>query len=185
MKKTVAIIGGGVAALSVASFLDSGKFDISIYEKNKALGRKFLVAGKGGFNLTHGEAMSEMTSRYAHQSTLNGALSSFTNDDFRVWLASIGIPTFVGSSNRVYPKIGIKPIEVLHAIERTLALNAVKIHFGKTWVGWDEQETLIFKDGTTVSPDYCIFSLGGGSWKVTGSDGTWRNEFEKKGIKNK
>ncbi len=183
MKKRVAIIGGGAAALSVASFLDSSKFHISVYEKNKALGRKFLVAGKGGFNLTHGEAMSEMTSRYAHQSTLNGALSSFTNDDFRVWLASIGIPTFVGSSNRVYPKKGIKPIEVLHAIEKTLVLNAVKIHFGKTWIGWDENEALIFKDGTTVSPDYCIFALGGGSWKVTGSDGTWRSEFKKKGIK--
>ncbi|MFT6167401.1 MAG: putative flavoprotein (TIGR03862 family) [Vicingaceae bacterium] len=183
MKKKIAIIGGGAAALSIASFLDSKKFEISLYEKNKALGRKFLVAGKGGFNLTHGETMNDMSSRYSNNPFLEAALNSFTNNDFRVWLSTIGIPTFVGSSNRIYPEKGIKPIEVLQAIEKTLIINEVKFHFNKTWTGWNDKEELLFSDGTIASPDLCIFALGGGSWKVTGSDGSWLSEFKKKGIK--
>jgi len=183
MKKKIAIIGGGAAALSFASFLDAKKFDISLYEKNKALGRKFLVAGKGGFNLTHGEPMNDMISRYSPEPFLKTALHSFTKDDFRVWMASIGIPTFVGSSNRIYPKKGIKPIEVLRAIEKTLVLNEVHFHFEKTWTGWNKEEELLFSDGTVAAPDLCVFALGGGSWKVTGSDGSWLNKFEVKGIK--
>jgi hypothetical protein len=182
MKKKVAIIGGGAAALSVASFLDFSKFEISIYEKNKALGRKFLVAGKGGFNLTHGEKVSNMNRRYSPTPFLNDALNSFTNDDFRVWLASIGIPTFIGSSNRIYPERGIKPIEVLHAIEKALVLNNVQIHFGKTWNGWTAKEELLFSDETSVAADFYIFALGGGSWKVTGSDGSWQKEFKDQNI---
>ena len=185
MKKKIAIIGGGAAALSIASFLDSKKFDIALYEKNKTLGRKFLVAGKGGFNLTHGEPLSDMISRYSPESFLSTALSSFTNADFRVWLASIGIPTFVGSSNRVYPEKGIKPIEVLQAVEKTLVLNKVQFHFGKTWTGWNDKEELLFSDDTVATADLCIFALGGGSWKVTGSDGSWLKEFKKNGIKTK
>jgi uncharacterized flavoprotein (TIGR03862 family) len=183
MKQTIAIIGGGAAALSLASFLDSTKFDISLYEKNKALGRKFLVAGKGGFNLTHAEPMDDFVSRYAPKPFLKPALSAFTKDDFRVWLASIGVPTFVGSSNRIYPEKGIKPIEVLRAIEKALVLNEVKIHFNKTWTGWSEKEELLFSDETVATPDLCIFALGGGSWKITGSDGSWLSEFKKAGIK--
>ena len=182
MKKKVAIVGGGAAALSLTSFLDSSKYQIALYEKNKALGRKFLVAGKGGFNLTHAEPLDDFISRYLPSEFLEEALRAFTNEDFRVWLASIGIPAFVGSSNRVYPKKGIKPIEVLKAIEKAMANNWVKVHFEKTWTGWNDSKALAFSDGTTAVADIVVFALGGGSWKITGSDGAWLEHFKEKGI---
>ena len=183
MKKKVAIIGGGAAALSLASFLDSDKFEIALYEKNKALGRKFLVAGKGGFNLTHSEPIAKFISRYTPGDFLHPALSAFTNEDFRIWLASIGVTTFVGSSNRVYPNKGTKPIEVLKAIELAMAHNSVKVYFEKTWTGWKESKELQFSDETTAVADIVVFALGGGSWKITGSDGSWLPTFAQQGIK--
>ncbi|MDA9311980.1 NAD(P)-dependent oxidoreductase [Vicingaceae bacterium] len=185
MKQKITIIGGGAAALTFASFIDSEKFDISLYEKNKALGRKFLVAGKGGFNLTHSEPINDLVSRYSPNWVLEEALNSFSNVDFRVWLASIGVPTFVGSSHRVYPEKGIKPIEVLKAIEKTLAHNRVQVNFNKTWTGWNDKNDLVFSDETTVTTNIVVFALGGGSWRITGSDGTWRGIFRKKGFKTK
>ena len=182
MKKNVAIVGGGAAALSLASFLDSSKYQTAIYEKNKALGRKFLVAGKGGFNLTHAESLDDFISRYLPSEFLEAALRAFTNEDFRVWLTSMGIPTFVGSSNRVYPKKGIKPIEVLKTIEKAMANNWVEVHFEKTWTGWNDSKALTFHDGTTAFADIVVFALGGGSWKIAGSDGTWLKHFKEKGI---
>ena len=116
MKKLVSIIGGGPSAFLLAAFLDANKFDVTIYEKNKTAGRKFLVAGKGGFNLTHSEPIDQFIKRYTPFSFLEEALLNFTNTDFRNWLDQIGIPTYIGSSKRVYPKEGIKPIEVLNAI---------------------------------------------------------------------
>lgn len=183
MKKKISIIGGGAAALALACFLDGEKYDISLFEKNKALGRKFLVAGKGGFNLTHSEPIEQLTERYVPSTFLKETLASFSNDDFRVWLASIGIETYVGSSKRVYPISGTKPVEVLKAIENGMANNGVKVHFEKTWTGWDKDNNLLFADKTSVQSDLNIFALGGGSWKVTGSDGSWLNTFETKGIK--
>lgn len=185
MKQKIAIIGGGAAALSFASFIDPEKFEVNLYEKNKALGRKFLVAGKGGFNLTHSEPTNNLVSRYTPDGFLDTSINSFSNEDFRVWLASIGVPTFVGSSHRVYPEKGIKPIEVLKAIEKTLANNHVQVSFNKTWTGWNEKNDLTFNDETIVSADIVVFALGGGSWKITGSDGTWRGIFRKQGFKTK
>lgn len=181
-KKKIAIIGGGASALAVASFLDGEKFDIQIYEKNKALGRKFLVAGKGGFNLTHAEPISDFIQRFTPSSFLENALQQFTNDDFRVWLATIGIRTFVGSSNRIYPEKGIKPIEVLRAIETTLALNGVSVNFNHQWLGWNKSAELTFENKPAVNSDFTIFTLGGGSWKVTGSNGKWMSVFNQKDI---
>lgn len=182
MKKTVAIIGGGPSALAAAAFLDPTKFVVTIYEKNKSVGRKFLVAGKGGFNLTHSEPIEQMISRYSKSPILETALKSFTNDDLREWLNDIGIPTFVGSSKRVYPEKGIKPIEVLTKILHVLESNSVKFEYQKEWSGWNETGDLTFASGDSISADFVVFSLGGGSWKVTGSDGSWLNTFEKKGI---
>lgn len=183
MKKKVAIIGGGAAALSLACFLDSSKFEIHLFEKNKALGRKFLVAGKGGFNLTHGEDIEKMILRYTPPSFLKTAIKKFSNDDFRIWLTSIGVPTFVGSSNRIYPEKGMKPIDVLRSIQNVIALNNAKVHLNKTWNGWNENDELSFVDGENFKADYAIFAMGGASWKVTGSDGSWKTLFEEKGIK--
>ena len=152
------------------------------YEKKSSLGRKFLVAGDGGFNLTHSEDLSSFKSRYTPAVFLDKALDNFTNADLRTWLLSLGIPTFVGSSGRVFPEKGIKPIEVLKAIEAYLIEKNVKFEFNKTFTGWDRENSLVFNDKETVQSDYAVFALGGASWKVTGSDGSWLDVFNKKGI---
>ena len=182
MKKTISIIGGGPTSLLLAAFLDVDKFDITIYEKNKTLGRKFLVAGKGGFNLTHSEPISELVERYTPSSFLKNSLLSFTNNDFRKWLHDIGIPTYVGSSKRVYPEEHIKPIKVLKTILNHLKNKGINFKYNHVFSGWDIQNNLIINNEITYS-DYTVFSLGGGSWKITGSDGDWLKTFEEKGVK--
>lgn len=185
MRKSVAIIGGGPAAILLSAFLDEKKYTITIYEKNKTLGRKFLVAGKGGFNLTHSEPINDFIERYTPPSFLKEALTAFSNQDLRDWLNSISIPTFIGSSKRIYPEKGIKPIEVLNTILNVLDKKGVIINYNHTWRGWSDSNELIFNTGTSVKADYTIFALGGGSWKVTGSDGSWLKPFEQKGIEVK
>lgn len=182
MKKSVSIIGGGPAALILAALLDCKKFKVTIYEKNKTLGRKFLVAGKGGFNLTHSEPIAELIARYTPPHFLEKALLDFDNNDFRKWIDSIGIPTYIGSSKRVYPQSGIKPITVLNAILDVLDKQGVTIQYQHTWKGWTSNDALVFNTDTAIKSDYTIFSMGGGSWKVTGSDGSWLDLFERESI---
>jgi len=128
---TLAIIGGGASGLSLAAMIDTTKYAVTIYEKNKALGRKFLVAGKGGFNLTHSEPLEDLKRRYSPAHWLDDTLDEFDNLDFRRWLEEIGIPTYVGSSRRVFPEQGIKPIEVLQAIKNHLIERGVQFRFGE------------------------------------------------------
>jgi uncharacterized flavoprotein (TIGR03862 family) len=182
VKKLVSIIGGGPAALILAALLDCEKFKVTIYEKNKTLGRKFLVAGKGGFNLTHSEPIGELIARYTPPHFLERALLDFDNEDFRHWIDSIGIPTYIGSSKRVYPESGIKPITVLNAILNVLDKQGVAIEYQHTWKGWTNENDIVFNTNTTIKSDYTIFAMGGGSWKVTGSDGTWLDLFEMQSI---
>lgn len=183
-KKKISIIGGGPSAFLLACFLDPEKFSVTIYEKNKTFGRKFLVAGKGGFNLTHSETTQELINRYTPTGFLDKALQNFTNTDFRNWLDTIAIPTYIGSSKRVYPKKGIKPIEVLNAIAKTLKEKGVTIKYEHTFSGWNNtDEPLLNK--VAIKTDYTIFCLGGASWKITGSDGKWLDSFSEKGIKTK
>ena len=184
MKKTIAIIGGGPSSFLLAAFLDIKKFDITIYEKNKTAGRKFLVAGKGGFNVTHSEPMEALIKRYTPDDFLEKTLRSFTNNDFRNWLEQIGIPTYIGSSKRVYPKEGIKPIEVLNAMLKNLKEKGVKIKYNQTFSDWDASNNPIINT-KTLKTDYTVFCLGGSSWKVTGSDGSWLDTFSEKGVKTK
>lgn len=181
MKKSVSIIGGGPSALMLAAFLDEKKFTVTIYEKNKTVGRKFLVAGKGGFNLTHSEDISEFIKRYTPSNFLKNALLNFTNIDFRNWLNEIGIPTFIGSSKRVYPKESIKPIEVLTAIINHLKNKGVTIKYEHIFSGWNSENNPILNN-IAITSDYTVFSLGGGSWKVTGSDGSWLNTFKEREV---
>jgi|TARA_B110000967_G_scaffold167709_1_gene176377 uncharacterized flavoprotein (TIGR03862 family) len=184
MKKQISIIGGGLSAFLLAAFLDPEKFTITIYEKNKTAGRKFLVAGKGGFNLTHSEPIEQLIKRYTADNFLENSLHKFTNTDFRNWLAKIGIPTYIGSSKRVYPTAGIKPIEVLNAILKNLKEKGVRIEYNQTFSDWDDNKNPIINT-KTIQTDYTVFCLGGGSWKITGSDGTWLDTFSKKGIETK
>ncbi|MDD7913444.1 NAD(P)/FAD-dependent oxidoreductase [Polaribacter ponticola] len=184
MKKQVAVIGGGPSALLLASFLDANKFAITIYEKNKTSGRKFLVAGKGGFNLTHSEPIEQLVKRYTPNDFLENALTNFTNIYFRNWLEGIGIPTYIGSSKRVYPEEGIKPIQVLNAILKALKEKGITIKYEHAFSDWDQHNNPIINN-KPIQTDYTVFSLGGGSWKITGSDGSWLDTFTKKGIKTK
>jgi uncharacterized flavoprotein (TIGR03862 family) len=184
MKKQIAIIGGGPSAFLLAAFLETEKFTITIYEKNKTAGRKFLVAGKGGFNLTHSEPIDQFIKRYTPVDILEKSLLNFTNIDFRNWLDQIKIPTYIGSSKRVYPKEGIKPVEVLNAILKSLKEKGVIIKYEHTFSDWDDNSNPIINN-KMIQTDYTVFSLGGGSWKVTGSEGNWLDTFSKKGIKTK
>ena len=181
-KQTIAILGGGPAALSFAAFIDTQKYDVTIYEKNKQLGRKFLVAGKGGFNLTHSEDIEQFIQRYTPVDFLENALRSFTNTDLQAWLKEIGVPTFTGSSNRIYPEKGIKPIEVLDTIVEFLKNRGIRFNFEHEWIGWDDNQALLFKNSTTIKADKVVFALGGGSWSVTGSKGDWLHYFNEKNI---
>ena len=184
MKSSVAIIGGGPSAFLLASFLDASKFDVTIYEKNKTTGRKFLVAGKGGFNITHSEPIKQLIKRYTPTDFLEESLLNFTNTDFRNWLEQIGIPTFIGSSKRVYPEEGIKPIEVLNAILKHLKEKGIAIKYEHTFSDWDTDNNPIINN-KAIKSDYTVFSLGGGSWKITGSNGSWLDTFSNKGIDTK
>ncbi len=184
MKKQIAIIGGGPSALLLAAFLDADKFTITIYEKKKTAGRKFLVAGKGGFNLTHSEPIDLLIKRYTQNDFLDKALLHFTNTDFRNWLDKIGIPTYIGSSKRVFPKEGIKPMEVLNTILKFLKEKGVVIKYDHTFTELDGDNNPIINQ-KTIQTDYTVFSLGGASWNITGSDGKWLDTFSNKGIKTK
>ncbi len=184
-KKNISIIGGGPAAMMLACCLDSKKYNISIYEKNTALGRKFLVAGSGGFNLTHSENNTEFITRYTPSNFIASYLNKFTNTDLINWLQTIGIKTYVGSSKRVFPINGIKPIEVLNAIENELKKNDTTVFYNYEWIGFNDADELVFnlKSKTlSIKPDITIFALGGASWKVTGSNNLWASYFDKKNI---
>lgn len=182
MKKRISILGGGAAALALASYIDASKYDVHIYEKNKALARKFLVAGDGGFNLTHGSSIQDIIKQYEPQGFLDDALRQFSNNDFRNWLKEIGIETYVGSSGRVFPLKSIKPIEVLNAILKVLKDQGVQIHTGIQWTGWNSENTIELNGSEHINSDIVVYALGGSSWKVTGSDGTWLSMFKSKNI---
>ena len=186
MSKTkIVIVGGGTSALAVAGFLDNDKFDVHLYEKNKAIGRKFLVAGKGGFNLTHSEVVPQLINKYRPEGFLDNAITNFNNFDLREYLELIGVPTFIGSSGRIFPMKGIKPIEVLEALNNLLFTKNVTCHFGQLWKGFSEESKLLFNESDIVEFDYAMFALGGASWSVTGSDGTWLRFFKEIGITTK
>lgn len=182
MKKSISIIGGGPSAMMLAAFLDSEKYNVYIYEKNKALGRKFLVAGKGGFNLTHAEDLELMKKRFTPSGFLGPALDHFDNTAFIKWLDVINIPCFQGTSGRIFPKKGIKPIEVLTQIKKVLAQKKVSIFYEHEWDSSKLRE-IIFKNGKTIHSNYVIFALGGASWNVTGSHGDWVDYFVQQNVK--
>ncbi len=186
MKINISIIGGGASALILASELNSEKFNITIYEKNTALGRKFLVAGDGGLNLTHSQNANEFIKNYSPFTFLKNVFIDFNNDDFNHWINKLGIKTFIGSSGRIFPLKNHKPIEVLNAILLKINKNNVRLNFKHEWKGFSKNNNLIFENNSKlieIKSDYTIFCLGGASWQITGSKGDWGEYFLQKNIK--
>ena len=170
--KKVIIIGGGSAALMAAEIL-SANCEVHIYEKGKTIGRKFLVAGKGGFNLTNSLVGIELAAQYSPQEFLHNSILTFDSKSLRKWLSDLGIETFVGTSGRVFPLKGVKPVEVLNKIKENLISQNVKIKNGYKFVGFDDEKNIIVEYGgksTSILADYYVFALGGASWSITGSD---------------
>ena len=183
-KKEIVIIGGGPSAMIAADIL-SPYHNVSIYEKEKGIGQKFLVAGKGGFNLTNSLTGIQLATQYLPQEFMQDAILSFDSQSLRGWLSDLGIETFVGTSGRVFPVKGTKPAEVLNKIKEKLLSQNVKIKLGYEFVGFDNEGNVIVNHKGKSKPilaDYYIFALGGASWSITGSDGKWKKCFENIGV---
>ena len=181
--KKITIIGGGAAALLFAAHIDTAKYKVTLCEQKKTLGRKFLVAGEGGLNLTYHTSLESLIKPYVPSEFMSPALQRFTNKDLINWLKKLNVPTFVGSSNRVFPERGIKPIEVLNKITAYLVAKDIQFRLNTQWLGWDKDGQLQFDKDQKIDSDIVVFALGGASWKVTGADGVWKKKFEDKGIK--
>ncbi|MGO3807610.1 MAG: NAD(P)/FAD-dependent oxidoreductase [Sphingobacterium sp.] len=181
---TVIIIGAGPASLIAAAELASAGIPVQVYEQNKAAGRKFLVAGHGGFNLTHSEDISDFVNRY-DTTEIQDIVRAFDNMDLVGWFNDIGIPTYVGSSGKVFPEKNIKPIQVLQAILAYLDRYGVQIFYGHRMVDFDHTyvEMDCGVDRVKIKYQRLLLGLGGGSWAKTGSDGKWMALLESKGIK--
>jgi uncharacterized flavoprotein (TIGR03862 family) len=182
MKKLV-IIGGGPAALMLAAQIDTNKYDVTLYDKKKTVGRKFLVAGEGGLNLTFDAPVDELISQYYPSDFIVPILNQFSNNDLINWLKSINVDTFIGSSNRVFPVAELKPIDVLKKIVDHIKAKGVKLQLDTAWFGWDDKNQLQLEKQDNLNSDITVFALGGSSWKVTGSEGDWAPLFNEKGIK--
>jgi uncharacterized flavoprotein (TIGR03862 family) len=172
----VAIVGGGPAGLMASDVLARGGARVTVYDRMPAIGRKFLLAGRGGLNLTHSEAIAQLLKRYGGaEPRLRSAIEAFSPDDLRAFSAELGQPTFVGSSGRVFPK-AMKASPLLRAWLRHLDRMGVTFKLRHRWLGWDDAGGLIFDtpDGrTVVAADATVLALGGASWPKLGSDGAW------------
>ena len=180
--KNLTIIGGGPAALMLSAQINTEKYNVTLIEKKKSVGRKFLVAGKGGLNLTHNSSLEELISQYFPSEFMDPVIRQFSNMDFINWLNHHGIATFIGSSNRVFPGLELKPIEVLNKIVEYISSKKIKFQLDTTWLGWNEDGHLCFDKIEDIESDIVVFALGGASWKVTGSDGKWSKNFEERGV---
>jgi hypothetical protein len=182
---SVIIIGGGPAGLMAAEVLSQAGVRVDLYDAMPSVGRKFLLAGRGGLNLTHSEALEPFLARYGERRPqIEPLLEAFSPDDLRAWAENLGIETFVGSSGRVFPT-DMKASPLLRAWLNRLQADGVSFHLRHRWQGWHEDGTLRFTnlDGElTVSADAVILALGGGSWARLGSDGAWVPWLAEKGV---
>jgi uncharacterized flavoprotein (TIGR03862 family) len=180
----IAIIGGGPAGLIAADTL-APHFEVHLYEQGKAIGRKFLVAGQGGFNLTNHVDGRELAAMYSPPGLLDRALEEFGSAALRAWFMELGIETHVGTSGRVFPEKGIKPIDVLNAIRARLLERGVHMHLEHAFVGFDDAANVIIEHNgvrSTLAAARTLFALGGASWSVTGSTGAWPSLFASLGV---
>jgi uncharacterized flavoprotein (TIGR03862 family) len=181
----VAIVGGGPAGLMAAEILSACGAAVHLFDAMPSVGRKFLMAGKGGLNLTHGEDFERFLDRFGpHRPLLEPYLRAFGPAELREWAAGLGIETFIGSSGRVFP-VDFKAAPLLRAWLRRLRGGGVQFHMRHRWTGWDETGGLRFDTpaGTVgVAAAASVLALGGGSWPQLGSDGAWVPLLRQRGV---
>jgi hypothetical protein len=183
---SAAVIGGGPAGLMAAEVLAQGGVRVDLYEAMPSVGRKFLLAGKGGLNITHTEPEDRFVSRYgARAAQIAPLLHAFGPDALRDWVHGLGVETFVGTSGRVFPA-EMKAAPLLRAWLHRLRAAGVCFHVRHRWNGWDGSGALRFatpQGEKTVRPYAVVLALGGGSWARLGSDGAWVPILEQGGVR--
>ena len=188
---SIAIIGGGPAGLLAAQHLAQAGHRVTVYDAQATVGRKFLVAGHGGFNLTHSEPLPAFGRRYGAQAEQFATyLSRFGPEHLRAWAADLGINTFVGTSGRIFPTAEYKPAQLLRAWLARLAELGVDIKTRHRWLGFapDSPNGLRLRDEQTnqeftICPPATVLALGGASWTKTGSDGGWTSALTEIGVR--
>ncbi|MEO7051509.1 MAG: TIGR03862 family flavoprotein [Rhodanobacter sp.] len=181
----LAVIGGGPAGLMAAEAARAAGVEVDLYDAMGSVGRKFLLAGKGGLNLTHAEPSAHFVERYgARQSDIGGWLAGFDAQAVRSWASALGVETFVGSSGRVFPA-DMKAAPLLRRWVRRLRESGVAFHMHHRWLGWQAHDALHFAtpQGQRVVPAAAVvLALGGASWPRLGSDGAWVAPLQRAGI---
>jgi len=181
----VAVVGGGPAGLMAAEVLSRGGVGVDLYDAMPSVGRKFLMAGKGGLNLTHAEPPEGFLARYgARREQIAPLLAGFDAQALRDWARGLGVETFVGSSGRVFP-VDMKAAPLLRAWLHRLRAAGVRFHMRHRWLGWNGDGALRFAtpDGdAAVRADAVVLALGGGSWAKLGSDGAWLPWLAAQGV---
>ncbi len=171
----VAIVGGGPAGLMAAEVLAGGGVQVDVYDAMPSVGRKFLLAGKGGMNITHAEPLPAFRARYRErEAEVARWLDGFDPGAVRDWIHGLGIDTFVGSSGRVFPT-DMKAAPLLRAWLHRLREAGVRFHMRHRWLGWqDDRLRIATPEGEIlVEADATVLALGGASWARLGSDGAW------------
>ncbi|MBX8485153.1 TIGR03862 family flavoprotein [Pseudomonas cichorii] len=182
---SVAIIGGGPAGLMAAEVLSQAGIKVDLYDAMPSVGRKFLLAGVGGMNITHSEPYPAFLSRYAERAPMIAPLlRSFDADALCKWIHELGIQTFVGSSGRVFPT-DMKAAPLLRAWLKRLREAGVAIHNRHRWLGWNADGSLRIASAEgelALKPDATLLALGGASWARLGSDGAWLPWLQERGV---
>lgn len=182
---TVAVIGAGPAGLMAAEELAKAGVSVAVYDAMPSVGRKFLLAGRGGLNLTHSEPTEVFRLRFGDRAAqVSPWLDQFDAAALRQWALNLGVETFVGSSGRVFPK-EMKAAPLLRAWLRRLRADGVQFHTRHVWHGWADDGALLFEapqGAVTARPDAVVLALGGASWPRLGSDGAWQSLLEARGV---